>query len=290
MNQHLLRYLATLVVTVFACQNIAAKEPNQLFWAASKGTKTLFILGSIHVGNKNFYPLDPVIYQQLADSDALVVEVIDLESTETATYLKQIAQLARGAKITDGLSQNDIDRATILGNKLGIPFSSFLYKKTWYYSMVMTSMQSINMGYQPQWGIDLHLMQRAQQYGLLTIGLETSKQQLDIIDSIPLDASQFPLLLDELESADRMINQLIQAWSQGDLNSIELLMKKSFETSPDMEHILIQQRNILWQDRLNHLLKTYDNLFVVVGAGHLPGEQGLVNLLQKQGFNLETPL
>ena len=290
MNQYLLRYLAILVVTVFACQNIAAKEPNQLFWAASKGSKTLFILGSIHVGNKNFYPLDPVIYQQLADSDALVVEVIDLESSETATYLKQIAQLPRGAKITDGLSQSDIDRATTLGNRLGIPFSSFLYKKPWYYSMVMTSMQSINMGYQPQWGIDLHLMKSAQQYGLLTIGLETSKQQLDMIDSIPLDASQFPLLLDELETADRMINQLIQAWSQGNLNSIALLMKKSFETSPDMEHILIQQRNILWQDRLNHLLKTYDNLFVVVGAGHLPGEQGLVNLLQKQGFNLETPL
>ena len=62
------------------------------------------------------------------------------------------------------------------------------------------------------------------------------------------------------------------------------------EANPEIEHILSTQRNLLWVTKLNNLLQKHDTLFIVVGAGHLPGDSGLLNLLKMQGFMLETPL
>jgi len=290
MHKHRVKFITVLLISFFAYPGKAANETNQLHWTASKGTKTLFILGSIHVANQSFYPLEPVIYKHLKSSNALIVEVNDLESTESANYANQISRLPKGDKITDTLSQQDINRATKLGERLGVPFSAFQHKKLWYYGMVMASIQSIKMGYQPQWGIDLHMIQQAKQNSLPIIALETSKAQIDMIDSIPVSPSEFNLIMDDIESAQSMIIQLINAWQIGDLNMIDELMKKSFETSPEMEDILITQRNLNWIHRLHNLLNNYEQLFLVVGAGHLPGDQGLLNLLKMQGFNVEPSL
>jgi uncharacterized protein YbaP (TraB family) len=142
--------------------------------------------------------------------------------------------------------------------------------------------------------LDMVLYQNALQAGKQLHGLETIREQLDVFATMPL-ADQVMMLKDAVENyqeMDALYAQLLSAWKQRDLARLVVISEDALATgdqrfSDDFQQRLIVQRNHLMVERMQPYLKG-GKAFVAVGALHLPGEEGLLNLLEQQGYTVRV--
>ena len=114
------------------------------------------------------------------------------------------------------------------------------------------------------------------------IGLETLKEQASFLDSIEVDAEK------EFVKDTTMLTSyyaMVELYKQQDLNGLYKMMINSEAENESFERILLISRNLNWIEKLDDML-LQQNLFVAVGAGHLPSENGLIELLRQKGFTV----
>jgi hypothetical protein len=141
--------------------------------------------------------------------------------------------------------------------------------------------------------LDLVLLQRAQEAGKQLHGLETIQEQLGVFDSMP-EAEQIRLLrdaVDNLDRIDRMNAEVLALYKRRDLGGMLALNERYMRegdpgVSRDLEQRLIIDRNRTMVERMQPHLDA-GNAFIAVGALHLPGDQGLLDLLDRRGYTLK---
>ena len=139
-------------------------------------------------------------------------------------------------------------------------------------------------------GMEMIIMQEARTRTKKINGLETVEFQAGLFDSIPYE-KQAQSLINYVDSAadyKRMTDTLTWAYKQQDLAKIDELTSKDDPSMNDYMDLLLYGRNRKWVEIMNRILPGKSLLFAV-GAGHLPGEQGLINLLRKNGYTV-SPL
>jgi uncharacterized protein YbaP (TraB family) len=133
------------------------------------------------------------------------------------------------------------------------------------------------------------IMQEAKSKNKKINGLETMSYQMSIFDSIPykLQAKQLVEYVDNYGKDDnKEFEELSEAYRKQQLSKLEELTKKEDMGMERFTEILLYQRNINWVNKLKDLLAN-NTLVIAVGAGHLPGERGVINLLKKAGYKVE---
>ena len=274
LNSRLLSYLS-----IFFTLGLHA-EP--LHWQATKGNLSFDIVGSIHVGKSSMYPLPVTLYERLATSSGLIIEV-DLSDLRAITYpipsvtSQQILtkqQYRQLDNIAQQLKQN-IDRLAKLP-----PWSSALQ---------LQFLHLQQLGYSAEQGVDVHLIRQAQQIDIALLPLETAQYQIDVLTNLPNSGQELLIaLLDDWENQHGITECLIESWQKGDSAKLEQLLKQS-EMSAQMEYSLITKRNHDWVDKLispDFLPSSSGHYLVVVGTLHLVGEDSVLTLLQEQGFDI----
>jgi uncharacterized protein YbaP (TraB family) len=137
------------------------------------------------------------------------------------------------------------------------------------------------------------IMKEAKSYNKKVKGLETMSYQAGVLDSIPykLQAEQLVEYIDKAnsgESDDTEMNEMFKAYKEQDLKKLENLLIATDAGIAGFTDILLYHRNQNWVEKLKSLLPK-KSLLIAVGAGHLPGEKGVINLLRKEGYKL-TPV
>jgi len=140
--------------------------------------------------------------------------------------------------------------------------------------------------------LDLVLYQDALQQDKAVYGLETIREQLDLFDSMP-ESDQVILLrdaVDNLSELDAMNAELLAVYKQRDIEGLLALNEVSMQTgdqrlAKDFQKRVIDDRNHRMAERMQQYLQQ-GKVFVAVGALHLPGEEGLLNLLEQQGYTV----
>jgi uncharacterized protein YbaP (TraB family) len=120
-------------------------------------------------------------------------------------------------------------------------------------------------------------------------GLETMNYQLSIFDSIPykLQAQQLVKMVSSTDNKDdQEMEVLTEAYRKQQLNKMEELTKNEDMGIKNFTNLLLYNRNANWAKKLDGLLEQ-NSLVVAVGAGHLPGEKGVISLLRKAGYKVE---
>jgi uncharacterized protein YbaP (TraB family) len=137
-------------------------------------------------------------------------------------------------------------------------------------------------------GVEEEIMKLAKQNNKQIAGLETVEFQSSIFDSIPYELQATELLknIDSLDKYKNEFDTLMQAYKTQKINAMEQLMNKSESGLEKYENILLNSRNVNWAKQLKTIMKN-KSVFVAVGAGHLLGEKGLINLLKKEGYRVE---
>ncbi len=149
-------------------------------------------------------------------------------------------------------------------------------------------------GFNPQEQLDAYFQRQAQQQGKKVGGLETVQSQVDILFNSQTLKRQAELLYCMAHDIDRTVGQVkrvIAAYQKQDLNIVlQLLAERrgdACDPLPGEMEALIDNRNKAWAEKMPAIMSEAPTLFVV-GAGHLPGDNGLLNLLQQQGYTLEA--
>jgi uncharacterized protein YbaP (TraB family) len=144
------------------------------------------------------------------------------------------------------------------------------------------------IGADPQKGIDNFFKEKAMQDGKATGSLETVDQQISLLASIDASVGSEQILesIEELKQIEVMLGELLAVWRKGDEAKMEELYIKDLKLYPKLYQTLIVDRNNKWVRNIEEYLNGSGNTMVVLGAAHLVGADGLVNLLRKRGYKV----
>ncbi|MBR5834062.1 MAG: TraB/GumN family protein [Bacteroidales bacterium] len=134
--------------------------------------------------------------------------------------------------------------------------------------------------------IDSHMQTRAKKDKKVVKGLETIDFQLDLLYDEPIEKQAADLLemAENAKESEEAIIKLTELYRQQDLKGLWNLMME--DTEPEEMEDLLFKRNRNWVEQMKEIMPSASAMFVV-GAGHLPGEQGVIRLLEKEGYKLE---
>jgi len=193
-------------------------------------------------------------------------------STETWNQLKQ------------RLQQLNVDYDTIKNFKPGILV------------LTLSAVHAMQMGLEPQLGIDIHFLHKAANNPeKKIIELETMEQQISLFLNMPNGDLLLKESLYSLDEAESLMTDMVRYWKQGDESQMQkLLFEDAIDQYPAFSEIydrLFYERNRQMTEKIETMLKqksaTITSYFVVVGSGHLLGEKGIVNVLQEKGYQVK---
>ncbi|MBL0457825.1 TraB/GumN family protein [Aeromonas enteropelogenes] len=261
------------------------------FYRVSKGDEQHWLMGSIHAGKPTLYPLPEPVERAWQQSRALVMEV-DMNSISQEQWqgMASLTQLNDGKNLKEYLPAELYQRTLMAGARYGLDEATLSPLRPWFAAITLTQAAMAKTGFDSQLGIDQHFAGLAAKEGKPVVGFETLLEQLGYLASVGDNQTlMLASTLDELPMLENAFTAVMKAWQQGDEATLINLLKE--EMAPPalqswMEQTLLAERNHNW-------LKKWPSLpnesFIVVGALHLYGEQGLLAQLEQQGWRI-TPL
>ena len=260
------------------------------------------MLGSIHVGKPEFYPLPAVVDQYFRAANTLVFEVDPrtTSSLETALSIQQRGMLP-GPRTLDQMV--DVATMTSLRNvlqQLQLPEPLVSHMKPWMVTMLLTSLQVQALGFNPDNGVENYLL-RTKLPTAKIAELESLDSQLNLLESMD-QQTLLHYTLEDFTNTSAQMDSLISAWRCSDHAKLSSLLFASRDSHD--QHLsaaeqaklnslmkqLFDDRNKVMADKIEQFIKTGSgDYFVVVGAGHLLGDNSVISLLQKKGFKV-TPV
>jgi uncharacterized protein YbaP (TraB family) len=276
-----------LVVTVLATGATA----KSCLWKVTSETGILYLQGSVHILKADHYPLAPAIEQAYAKSAALVLEVdmAEMALPETQRRIMEKAMLPGDSTLQEELDAETYQKLGAACTEAGLPVSAMAKFKPWFACINLMMLKIQKMGFDPNLGLDKHFYDKAKADGKRVIGLESIPFQIDLFDHLAATNPNAFVgrALADLEMLETEVGALGKAWAAGDIATVEKLMAKSFEGYPELYKTFVLDRNARWVKTLDDLLKKPETHLVVVGAGHLPGKGGLLELLKQKGYAVE---
>ncbi len=289
MIRRVLSCLAALAALV--CPLDAAAAQSFIWKATSPTGGTVYLAGSVHLLTADYYPLAPAFEEAFAKSD-LLVEEVDMGDLLSASA--QMRMLTRGM-LPPGRSLSQVVSATTLASvgqalaALGVPFEPLKQFKPWMLAMTLQSLAWQQAGFDANLGLDKHFYDAAQAAGRDTQGLETLDFQISRFDEIPPSLQELMLAetAKDLATTKESFARLAEAWKAGDAPAIEREVVAELKSQPEMYQRLLVDRNRLWLPTIESLFSRPRPSFVVVGAAHLVGADGLLQMLKARGYSLE---
>jgi uncharacterized protein YbaP (TraB family) len=261
-------------------------------WKVQSKTGNAYIVGSIHAYKSELYPLPNKMEEAFDKSNALAVEVnINGANPESIMTMINGAFYKDKSTLEKHLSRETYEMATKKLQELGLPLEILQNTKPWFVALILTSMELQKLGLSPEYGIDNYFLKKAENKKRV-VELESIDYQVNLLSGFS-DADQELFLVSTLKDLDLLkkeINTILTAWNTGDTKTMESYVSKSLHDNPRMLPIykkLVFDRNKNMASKIEGYLKTNEQYCVVVGAAHLVGKDGIIEILKKKGYILE---
>jgi uncharacterized protein len=280
-----LRWL--LAFGLFGCLTAQAASP---VWAVRGSHNVLYLAGSIHMLPADDAALPAGFTRAYGDSPRLVME-LDLgkfDPMEAMTWMMDHGTLPAGTTLHDVLGEQRYARVTAAAASVGMPMIGLESLAPWVVGIEITDAAYEHEGFDPEQGVEEQLLRRAQADHKPTAGLETLSEELGSLASLS-SADQIRMLdqtVDELKDIKSEMREITGAWRQGSSSRLASLLSSEYRAFPSLYKPLVTDRNRRWLPQIEQLLKSNDNALVVVGALHLVGEGGLLELLRSKGYTI----
>ena len=280
---------STLVHTSSAAQTTATGK--HFLWTVRSDAKVLSLAGSVHALGADAYPL-PAVFEKAFEASGTLVEELDLAdaaSLSAAPLLLAKGLYGDGRTFESAVSKETATMVTQYFKQAGLPMEMIRPMKPWMIMLMLTAFELQKVGLDANLGLDKYFYDKAMAAKKPVIGLETAEFQIDRFDTMP-DAVQEQMLrstLTELDAQSNELKSMIVAWQRGDTATLEKSVRTSFANYPAAYTSLIAERNRNWLPQLQMCLSRPRPCFVVVGAAHMVGPDGLLALLQQQGYKIE---
>jgi uncharacterized protein YbaP (TraB family) len=274
------------------CLLLSAPVRAELFlWEVVSMTNRAWLFGTIHAGKKGWFPLAQPIEQALAESEVVAVEadVTNLEAMSKGTAAMGYAPPDELAK---HVPPEDYERFKVQLNRLRIPETSIRNLKPFAAASTLMFVEWERSGFSPQYGIDAYVISKARALKKTVIELEGVEAQSALMDSLTEEEHRraFAGMLKALEDGliGEQIEGMTKAWQSGDAFLLLELSRRYNEKVPgarEMEEKFIWSRHEAMLAKVEGWLnRSKERHFIAVGALHLTGKRGLVELLREKGY------
>ena len=260
-----------------------------LVYKVEGGKVPLFLCGSVHLLTKMDYPLPSGYEAAYAESRRLVFEIppAELAPEVAGAAMAKFGVLKEGT--LDDLLTDDA-RTALKGwaKENGVPMVALSKLPPWLVAIMISQQGYAAAGMKAEYGLDLHFTKRMEKDGKSGEGLETMEEQFGMLSGFDLKTQMEMIIqsIDEASEVEQELKKLLEAWRSGDAEGLAKIMTDSMAEFPEVEKVLLHDRNARWIPKLKTYLADSTPTMVIVGAGHLCGAKGLVALLEKGGFKV----
>ena len=260
------------------------------FWEIAGKHNTVWLFGSVHVLHASDTSLPQVATDAYGQAEKVVEElVLDEVLADLSGSLGQKLQfLPEGQTLAGVLGPPLYAKLQEEARRLGIDLDFMTRMQPWFVAQQIENLRMLRAGFNPLNGVDMQIAVRARQDGKPIIGLETVDDQLGIFAGLSLD-EQREFLRATLEEPDSeaQLRELMTAWRNGDLKTLQEALRKGAEESPVLFRKLTVDRNLRWMPQIENMLQDKGNDYLVVtGALHMVGRDGLVEMLRRKGYKV----
>lgn len=279
---------------VAQAQQAAPAQPKPrrfLMWKATSPTATVYLVGSIHLGDSSMYPLPREVESAFAAARVLAVEI----NIKNADQARMIGLVQKYGLYTgdDSLSKHlsKETQATLEDycTRHNVPRMGMEQLKPWVVAVTIAAMAWQQAGEDPSLGIDMHFLDESKPPQRVD-ELESMESQLSIFAEATEEEQQ-GMLASILKLGDRtkdMIKRTQAAYVAGDPEALQKVMDEQDDVgSKSLTKKLLDDRNAIMTGKMEEYLKGKDPIFVVVGAAHIIGDKGIAKQLRDKGYKVD---
>jgi uncharacterized protein YbaP (TraB family) len=280
------------IPAIATAENVKTANKDFL-WKVSSKNSTAYLFGSIHLAKPEFYPLAPAIEKCFGKSGVLALEADPEKGNDPDLQRKmlQAALYTGDDSLRKHLSQETYDVAAGELRRIGIPIEAFSKTKPWFLALTIGVLELQRLGFNQEIGIDRYFAGKARGKKKI-VQLESFDYQINLLNGFTDREQELFLLytIGDMKNIEKDMDSMVLSWKTGDAKTMEEILMETMNESPDLKPIyekLYYARNREMTDRIEQYLQTGDTYFIVVGAAHLIGKQGIVELLRKKGYTVE---
>ncbi|MBT8148253.1 MAG: TraB/GumN family protein [Gammaproteobacteria bacterium] len=283
--------IAQLVVIILVSCGWTVALADTSVWVATSGATKVYLGGTVHLLRPGDYPLPEEYNQAYADSERLFFETDVSSMNDMSVQATMLQQLTYSDSRTLKTVLTEEAYEALAGHlaTVGMPIMMMEKFKP---GLVVSTLQLLEfqkLGFTPQ-GVDVYFNNRALGDAKSVGELESVQAQINYIANMGEgNESEFILLsLSDLEEISSSMEGLIAAWREGDIQALaELFVDDMRLESEELYNSLLLERNQNWLPIIEQMFKEDGNEFVLVGAAHLVGDDGLLSLLEAKGYQIE---
>lgn len=283
------RIVATTLALVFCACSWASAATS--VWKVQKGDVVIYLGGTCHILKETDYPLPPEFEQAYRAADSIVLETDISRLNQPATQQRLLAKSVYrdGSTIDQHLSPRvyaALHDYTLASN---VPLEQLRRLKPALLMVTLLLTELRKLGFNEQ-GVDQYFYQRARQDGKAIEQLETVDEQIDYLVSLA-DGDEDAFVrysLKDLQTIREQFAIIVAAWRRGDADRLDELLVSELKTKqPQLYRRLIVERNRNWIPRIDQPPQPRRTRFILVGAAHLVGPDGIIAVLKQKGYRVE---
>ncbi len=279
----------------------------QLLWKISGNglSKPSYIIGTYHLAPVSFVDSIPGLNEAMNSSEQVYGEIImdEMKTPENLAKIQNIMMLPEGKTIDKIFSAEEMTHInSLLNDILGVDMTNPILAQQFgkMSPQALTTQLTIlmylkkNPKFNPNQSIDEYFQDKAKEQGKPVGALETIDFQMNVLYKGKSEEREKELLLclaDNKDTYEKMTDNITKAYFAQDLKAVNDAMEEklnnSCDATPEERNELVYNRNTDWVKKMPEIMKKKSTLFAV-GAGHLPGEKGVLELLKKAGYKVES--
>lgn len=278
---------------VFVCAfllSLSQAKADTSVWSVRSGDNVIYLGGTVHLLRPSDYPLPAEFEEAYQASSELYFETDMASMNDLSVQAQMLQQLTYGdgQSLSTVLSDEAYSALSAYTATAGLPIAMLNKFKP---GLLISTLQVLvfqSMGFTPE-GVDAFFHSRAVGDGKSEGQLETVQEQIGFIAAMGEGyESEFILLsLQDLAETGDVMGGMIGAWRSGDAERLSsLFVEEMKEEAPELYDSLLLQRNLKWIPQIDRMLEDADTEFVLVGAAHIVGENGLLDLLAQKGYEV----
>jgi len=279
-------------VLLFSINFVIAETGQNFMWKVTSKTNEIHLLGSIHALKPGMYPLNKNILAAYDKSEILAVE-LDINNVNPGALMGMMATaMYKGDDSLDKhLNKETYAKLQKVMKEFGLPESAYSKMTPWWLTMSMAEMGLRKIGADPKSGIDLHFLNKAKADKKKVVELEGFVFQLklfqDLSDKLPNELIKFSLA--DADKMEENFDSMVTSWKNGDAKALAKVFEELDKDKglKKISKVIMHDRNNTMTESVKGYIKSGKKHFVVVGAGHLVGETGIVAQLKKAGYKVE---
>ena len=252
---------------------------------SSPSGKILYLGGSIHALRSTDYPLPPEYARAFEASDRLVFEIDPKEMGAAGKSLVKAGEYPSGDSLKAHVDPRTYDYVRRFFATLNVPESKIAKFRPWFLAAMLQAPQL--HGLSPDLGVEGFLKKKAGAKSKPTFGLETMEESVQTLSGLSDRQAEAMLLISFIPGSRSTGDQMTAAWRKGDADRLWMIASGVLADVPSIADRIITRRNHNWLPKIDSFLQSDHTYFVVVGAGHMGGPEGLLALLRQRGYKIE---